>query len=250
MDLQPSNFKELLELCEHHAKSGFFGTITASQVLVLALAGRDLGFSYSQAIRAFHLIKGRPCLTADAMVGVCIRSPKCEYFSAVEQSDDRAIWRAKRVGCDEMRYEFSISDAQKAGLLASDMYRRHPRRMLSARAKAFLARDVFPELLMGLIEDGEAEEIAAQSQPLALAPAPAPTIAQIAEAIPVAPALGEAPAIEAAHHASVRACATIDALNALWRDLARIRQRIPKDELDALKSEFVARKRELSQVQS
>jgi hypothetical protein len=40
------------------------------------------------------------------------------------------------------------------------MYKKHPKRMLSARCKSYLARDVYPQLLMGLLTDDEAHEVA------------------------------------------------------------------------------------------
>ena len=156
--IQPTTLAELQTFAQHAAKSNLCG-MTESQALILAMRGRDLGFSYSQALAAFHVIKGKPVLSADAMVAVCLQSGECEYFQAVEQTNTRAVWEAKRKGRPAARYEFTIEDAKAADLM-SDMYRKHPKRMLSARAKAYLARDLFPELLMGLVDEDEAREIA------------------------------------------------------------------------------------------
>jgi len=159
-------------LAKMAAESRFFGAENQGQALMIAMAGRDLGFSYTQALRAFHNIKGKMSLSADGMVAACLQHPNiCEYFHPVEMTDARCTWETKRVGMAEpIRYSFSMEDAQRAGI-ANDMYRKHPRRMLSARAKSYLARDVYPELLMGLVEDDEAREIAApraESRPVSV----------------------------------------------------------------------------------
>lgn len=164
--IEPQNMAELKDFARIAAATRFFGAETPEQALIIAMAGRDLGFSYMQALRAFYVVKGRPSLSADGMVAVCLsRHDVCEYFRAVDVTETKATWEAKRVGAPAVRYSFSMDDAQRAGL-ASDMYKKHPKRMLSARAKSYLARDVFPELLMGLITDDEAHEIAEARGPV------------------------------------------------------------------------------------
>ena len=75
---------------------------------------------------------------------------------------------------------FTIEDAQRAGIV-SDMYRKHPKRMLSARCKAFLARDVYPELLMGLYDPDELTEAPARTQQFTATPVPDPQPAEPVE---------------------------------------------------------------------
>lgn len=154
--IQPANIGELYRLAESAAASKFFGAAgTPEQGLMIMLAGRDLGFSYTQSLRAFQVIKGKPSLSADAMVAVCLsRKDLCEYFTCTAKSAASVTWETKRVGSPASSETFTIEDAKKAGLL-NDMYQKYPTRMLSARCKAFLARDVYPELLMGLYDPDE-----------------------------------------------------------------------------------------------
>lgn len=239
--IEPQTLAELKDLASNFAASGLFGNLSPQQALVISLAGRDLGFSYTQALRAFSIIKGKPTLTADGMVAAALARGVCEYFRPVEQTDERATWETRRVGCEPTRYTFSMADAERAGLV-NDMYRRHPRRMLSARAKAYLARDVYPEILLGLVTEDEAEEIASK---------PAPRTAQrlapvVVEAVPVEPA----PADDAAQQAAtlyqrIQAAETVEALSTLWRDCAAYRRALPHAEQEAVKASFADRKREL-----
>lgn len=163
--IEPANMSELVTFATAAAKSRLFGVDSPEAALMVAMAGRDLGFSYAQSLRAFHIVKGKPALSADGMVAACLASGECEFFRAVEVTDDSATWETKRRGSQVRRYTFTMADAQRAGL-ASDMYAKHPRRMLSARAKSYLARDEFPDVLLGLVTEDEAVEIAASREPV------------------------------------------------------------------------------------
>lgn len=156
-----SSMTELQQLAKASADTQFFGAKTPQQALVLMLAGRDLGFSYMQSLRSFHVINGKPSLTADAMVAICLaRKDLCAYFRRVSESETEATWETQRVGDPSpTRSTFTLAEAKTAGLLGNAMWSKYPKRMLSARAKAFLARDVYPELLAGFLEEGEAQGI-------------------------------------------------------------------------------------------
>jgi len=155
--LQPATLDEVWKLAQSAGESGFLGTKSPDQAFMVMLAGRDLGFSYTQSLRAFHIIKGKPTISADGAVAVCLsRKDLCEYFRCIQKSPTSATWETKRVGHEPVRETFTIQDAEAAGLLSNEMYRKYPARMLSARCKMFLARDTYPELLMGLLGDEEA----------------------------------------------------------------------------------------------
>ena len=161
-EVQVNSMGELRQLAESAAGSRFFGAATPDQALMIMLAGKDLGFSYTQALRSFHVINGRPTLSADAMVAICKASPDCEKFERVEETATSVTWAAKRRGEREQSCTFTLEDAKRAGLLEKrdSNWSKYPTRMLNARAKAFLARDLFPDLLAGLLEDSEAADIA------------------------------------------------------------------------------------------
>lgn len=168
--IQPTTPNELWRLAESANKSGFLGTNSPDQALLVMMAGRDLGFSYTQSLRAFHVIKGKPSLSADAAVAVCTsRKDLCEYFRCIEMTTTSVTWETKRLDHPEpMRQTFTIEEATAAGLTSGngDMYRKWPKRMLSSRCKMFLARDTYPELLMGLLDTDEAQSIEPREMPV------------------------------------------------------------------------------------
>lgn len=154
--IQVTSLGELRALAADAAASRLFGAASPEQALMIMMAGKDLGLSYAQSLRSFHVIEGRPSLTADAMVAVCKSSPDCERFERVSESPEHATWAAKRRGESEQTSTFTLADAHRAGLIRKGgNWEKYPQRMLSARAKAFLARDVFPDLLAGLYDPDE-----------------------------------------------------------------------------------------------
>jgi hypothetical protein len=176
--VEPQTMAELKDFAKMAADSRFFGCDTPQQALIVAMAGKDLGFSYTQALRAFHIVKGKPTLSADGMVAACLARPDaCEFFRPVRVSETEAVWVTKPRGADPIEYRFTMEDAQRAGLV-NDMYKKHPKRMLSARCKSYLARDVYPQILMGLVTDDEALEIAERQQ----APRARHVVAEVVEA--------------------------------------------------------------------
>jgi hypothetical protein len=195
-EIQPATLGELRALAEDAARSKFFGGLeTGAQAMMVMLAGRDLGFSYTQSLRAFHVIKGKPCLSADGMVAVCLaRRDLCEYFRCVEDTDTAVTWETLRVGASPKRETFTMADAQRAGLV-NEMYRKYPRRMMGARAKSFLARDVYPELLMGLYDPDEIQE----APIVQMVPAPPASAPQLQER----PAPRELPPVSEAARAAL-----------------------------------------------
>lgn len=239
-NIEPANLAELQTICKHYSASGFFGHMSPEQALVIAMAGRDLGFSYTQALRAFHVLKGKPTLSADGMVAAVLARGICEYFRPVEVTETSATWETQRKGNEPVRYTFTMVDAERAGIV-SDMYRRHPKRMLSARCKAYLARDVYPEVLMGLITDDEATEIERRVSAPQPTPQPVPVIVAQVQATgfdddtPARNILAEADA-----------CDSLDALARLWKETTQLRGALNEVESDSVKAYFTARKAELN----
>ena len=155
--IEPTNMAELERFAERAAKSGFFGAKDPNQALMLAMAGRDLGLSYTQALRAFHVIEGKPVLSADGMVAVCVtRRDLCRYFRTIESTDATCTVETHREGEPEPRkLSFTMAEAKRAGVASKQNWQRYPAQMLRARARSGLARDVYPDLLMGIYDPDE-----------------------------------------------------------------------------------------------
>lgn len=127
----------------------------------LAIAyGMELGIPPVSSLRSIAVIKGKPTLYADAMVGLVMSSGLAIYFSRVETEADIATYETQRRGAPKpQRMSFSLDEAKAAGLTSSDGWKKYPAAMLRARAKAFLARDVYPDLLHGIYSAEEMDGI-------------------------------------------------------------------------------------------
>jgi len=229
--IEPSTMDELRALAVAAATSKFYGTSSPEQALMLLMTGRDLGLSYAQSLRAFHVVQGRPVLSAAGMVAVCLRSGVCEHFRTVESTDTVATVEVKRRGDPARRVSFSIDDARRAGLAQRDTWKSYPSRMLLARAQAWAAREVFPDLLLGLYDE---DEVAAPARP---APQPAPM--RVVERV-VEPVV-EVEAVD--YSAAIAAADTLEQLSELGAELRRAQ--LPAGEKARYRAAFLARREAL-----
>jgi hypothetical protein len=226
--IEPSTMDELRALAVAAATSKFYGTSSPEQALMLLMTGRDLGLSYAQSLRAFHVVQGRPVLSAAGMVAVCLRSGVCEHFRTVESTDTVATVEVKRRGDPARRVSFSLDDAKRAGLAQRDTWKSYPSRMLLARAQAWAAREVFPDLLLGLYDEDEV-------QPARPAPQPARVVETVVEPVVEVEAVDYASAIAAAD--------TLEQLSELGAELRRAA--LPAGEKARYRAAFLARREAL-----
>jgi hypothetical protein len=137
-------------------------------VFVTILTGRELGLSPMQSLRGMYVVNGKAVMSADLMVALVLsHRDVCDHFDLIESTDKIATYEAQRVGRQPVRMGFSIEQASLAGLSGKGTWKAYPAAMLRARAAAALARAVFPDLVAGVYESGEGEEIRSGKMPSA-----------------------------------------------------------------------------------
>lgn len=155
----PRTLPEVQSMSEMLAKSSLIPEALrnkAADVMVQILAGQELGLAPMASIRGVHIVQGKPLLSADTMVGLVLGSGLCEYFSCVEETDTKVTYETKRKGSPHpQRVSWSDDDTKAAGLNTKDNWRLHKKQMRRARAKAILARDVYPDVLAGCYDPDE-----------------------------------------------------------------------------------------------
>lgn len=163
MALVPTTLGEVQQLAAIFAKSNLLPPDLKGKepdVFVAITAGLELGMAPMAALRSIHVVKGKPILSADAMVGVALASGTAEYFANVESTPLIATYETKRRGSPmPQRLSFTIEEARLAGLggdNGGDNWKKYPAAMLRARAKAALCRDVYPDALAGVYTEDEA----------------------------------------------------------------------------------------------
>lgn len=169
--IAPKNLEESERLATTLAKSLLLPNDLKgkpSDVLAIILTGAELGLAPMQAVRGIQVIKGKPSLSADLMAALCKRRRDvCEYLTPVTLTAEKAVYETKRVGDPKpTTMEFTIQDAQRAGLAGSDTYRRFPQAMLKARCLSAICRAVYPDVCMGLYDPDEVANIDAPVAPI------------------------------------------------------------------------------------
>ena len=155
----PKDFDRAWQLAEIVVASKLAPALTSPEQAFLVLAtGHELGLTAMQSIRSIHIVDGKPCLSADLIVALVLKSGKCEFFNEIESSDKSATWTTKRVNGAETRATFTIDDAKRAGLNGKQNWQKYPAVMLSHRAAAMLARKVYPDVMIGLYDPEELEQ--------------------------------------------------------------------------------------------
>lgn len=123
--------------------------------------GRTLNMSPKLALTNTMVVNGTMTIWGDALPAVIYQSGLMEYkeetFDATTMT---AICTVKRkdMSRPEVR-TFSMEDAKIAGLWGKGVWQKYPKRMLQMRARTMALRDVFPDVLQGMITTEEAMEI-------------------------------------------------------------------------------------------
>jgi len=125
-------------------------------VLVAIQLGAELGLTPMAALQQIAVINGRPAIFGDAPLALVRASGLLESFyeeevgEAGKDSFGVRVTAARRdgsKGCET----FTIGDAKAAKLWGkAGPWTEHPRRMLKFRARGFVLRDVFGDVLKGL----------------------------------------------------------------------------------------------------
>jgi hypothetical protein len=131
-----------------------------ADIWIVLMTGRELGLQPMRALQCIDVVKGKPVLSAELIVGIVKASPLCEYFDLIKSDGTVALYKTKRTDSpNEVELGFTIQEAEQAGLLKKDNWRGYAASMLRARAKKYLAREVYPEVVMGLAIEDEVPEI-------------------------------------------------------------------------------------------
>jgi hypothetical protein len=114
--------------------------------------GAEVGLEPFASIQSIAVIDGKPCLYGDGLIGVVRASPKCMWIEETLSDDGLvATCRTQRQGDpNPISASYSMDDAIQAGIHNKPNWKKHPKRMLQMRARAYCLRDAYPDLLKGL----------------------------------------------------------------------------------------------------
>lgn len=165
---RPQNLTEAITLAKMIANSelapkDFKGK--PENCLIAIQMGAELGLAPMQAIQNIAVINGRPSMWGDAALGLVQSSGLLEWIEEKTEGT-KATCTVKRVGYPSSHTStFSDDDAKKAGLLGKQgPWSQYQSRMRQMRARGFALRDMFADVLKGLILAEEASDYPAPQE--------------------------------------------------------------------------------------
>ncbi len=153
----PKTYTEAKELAKDFAKSGMVPKHYENKPEAIVVAwdlGLNLGLGLTQSLQSIYVVNGMPTVWGDAALAL-VKS------SGLLESIDESVpgqCTVKRKGEKAVTVNFSMKEAQDAGLTGKAIWKQYPARMLKMRNRAFALRDVFPDVLKGLSIKEEAED--------------------------------------------------------------------------------------------
>lgn len=162
----PRTVNEALTFAELILDSGMapkaFAKGPVAAIVVAIQYGMEVGLQPMQALQSIAVINGQPTLWGDGALALVMASPNYEWH---KEDDFETIKKQQYARCivkrrgmpQEVSRTFSLEDAKTAGLITKDSpWKTYPARMLQMRARGFALRDVFPDVLKGLMSVEEA----------------------------------------------------------------------------------------------
>jgi hypothetical protein len=126
-------------------------------IFAVIIRGRELGLGALTALDNFHVIEGKPALSAQLIQARAEQHPDCEYFMPGECSETEATFETKRKSHPRpVTLTYTIDQAKRAGLIRNGSgWTKHPEDMLAKTAAVKLARRVYPSSVAGLYSPEE-----------------------------------------------------------------------------------------------
>ena len=168
-----SPWDQMLKEVEMLSGCGFFPHITSkSQAVAIALMGKDLGLSTTQALYGINVISNRPSLSANLMSQLILKHHGGDALFFLETTAEKAVLQYKRRDSANVgKFPYTIEDAKRAGLTDKGVWKKDPGAMLRARATSIVARMAFADVIGGSYLADELESI----EPTRATPDPVPS---------------------------------------------------------------------------
>ena len=182
-ELIPVN--DLKEMAQAAMKSGMFGMPNAEATLTLMLICQSEGIHPMQALKRYHVIKGKPAMRADAMLAEYQRQGgKVEWL---ERTNEKVAAIFTHESSGSCRFEWTIGQAKQAGLTGNPTWQKFPRQMLTARLVSEAVRTMLPGVVCGIYTPEEVQDFdePAKTTRKVKTPETAQDVAQTAEQVKV-----------------------------------------------------------------
>ncbi len=132
-----------------------------NDVMACIMFGQEIGLGPMAALQNIAVINGTPSIYGDGMLAIVKAHPDFEDIKEVYSEEDESYTcTVKRKNQSEVIQVFSKKDAIQASLWEkTGPWTSYPKRMLMFRARSWALRDAFPDVLKGLLQAEEAQDI-------------------------------------------------------------------------------------------
>lgn len=170
----PAEFQDRWRLAEIMAVSGIVpegyrekdGSLKTERIFVALQYAAELGLSPMYGVQNIAVVNQRPSLMFAAKLGLIKSTGLLEDHWAEYTADgEKCQYFVKRLGFERVVVgEFTRAIAKAAGLYSKGTWKAYDRDMLMYRAGSRALNEAFPDILAGLADPDEAEEIAEREQ--------------------------------------------------------------------------------------
>ena len=134
-----------------------------SDILIVVQSGHELGLSPMVSLQNMMIVNNRPSIWGDAMLAVCMKTKgmKGGFIDCIEAyNKETGEWSctALRDGREPITRTFDDNDAG-ALLKKGGSWQMNPKRMKQMRCRSFTLRDMFPDILKGIITIEEMRDV-------------------------------------------------------------------------------------------
>lgn len=145
-------FELIQRQCVPFIKSGLFKDMDISKAVTISLMGKALGIEPIIALRCISVINGKAVLESALMKALVHKKLPHAIFNFKESTTEKCVVEASR-GKDSPphTYSFTLEDAQRAGLLNKDNWKKYPEDMLRNRCISRVCRAEFSDCFMGSV---------------------------------------------------------------------------------------------------
>lgn len=169
----PNDFGDIWRMADALSRAGMLPpALRGSQadVALMIMAGRDLGLTFTAALRGIHVFDGRITMAASLMAARGLESGIVTRYEVVKNDPEECVVHAYRVGVEQpfigrfsmaMARQITAKGGSSMKLADKDNWKNYPEDMLYARATARAFRKAAPEVLFGIYDPDEVDEIKA-----------------------------------------------------------------------------------------
>lgn len=156
--LEPMNIQQAFALAKGLMRSRLYAKYpNEDAALAVILRGREMGLGALTSLDAFHVVEGKPTMSAHLIIARAKEHPDCEHFQCTSASPTAATWETKnRRNPKPTTVTYTIKQAEQAGLLRrGGNWTARPEEMLVKTAGVILARREYPSAALGLYSPEE-----------------------------------------------------------------------------------------------